>query len=177
MLFKSPISMMVVNVIKEVPDWHPATGTYMGVKQRRVAAEFGQAGQEYDYHNPLTGQADKTVDIVGNYFDTDAEAERNDWTSDEKESVEKRLMACTREIPQWVQLVERVAPIPDKPWASYNSMHAQKIAKIAIELGVIDEALAYERATKNRPEVIGMLEVQLENERSEMAMTAIEEEM
>ena len=54
--------------------------------------------------------------------------------------------------------VEHAAVSAGKPWASYDDTHHFKIPTLAAELGLVDEALAYERANKNRGSVIAGLE-------------------
>ena len=59
----------------------------------------------------------------------------------------------------WVTVVAEAIPAP---WPTYDSMHHNKIGPTAHDLGLVAEALRYERATKNREAVIKALEKQHE---------------
>lgn len=93
-------------------------------------------------------------------YDTEHEQTRRGWTDDERELVEQFILAK----PNYGQDFTRFEPavkVIEKPWPSYASTHHFKIATLAAELGLIEEALAYEQANKNRQGVVEALEEQL----------------
>ena len=50
------------------------------------------------------------------------------------------------------------APKLTAPWPNYDDLPAENIAALAINIGCLPEALAYEKANLNRPEVIAEIE-------------------
>ena len=88
-------------------------------------------------------------------FDTEAQG----WDDETREKVEKWMLAKPNFGSDFVQ-VKTAEQLIEKPWPSYNSTHHFKIASLAAELGLVEEALAYERANKNRQGVIDALEEQ-----------------
>ena len=92
-------------------------------------------------------------------YDTVEEQARQGWTDEERELVESWMKAKPNYGQDFVEVVP-VAKEVTKPWPSYNSTHHFKIPTLAAELGLIDEALAYEAAHKNRAGVIEALEEQ-----------------
>jgi len=57
-----------------------------------------------------------------------------------------------------------------KPWPSYDTTHHNKIASLASELGLVNEALAYEQENKQRASVIEQLEAALPTESGEFVV-------
>lgn len=95
-------------------------------------------------------------------FDTEIAAQNNGWSDEEKQMVEEwiqRHPALGREFVECIPVVKVI----EKPWPSYNSIHHFKVAKTAIELGLAEQTLAYEKANKNRQNIIDALEEHLEN--------------
>jgi len=93
-------------------------------------------------------------------FDTVVEQERQGWTDEMREKVEQFMLAKPNYGQDFTQ-VEKVAVEAGKPWASYDETHHFKIPGLAAELGLLDEALEYERANKNRESVVSGLEEKL----------------
>lgn len=83
----------------------------------------------------------------------------HDWDDDTREIVEKWMLAKPNYGQDFVE-VKPVERVIEKPWPSYNSTHHFKIPALAAELGLLDEALAYEQANKARQGVIEALEEQ-----------------
>lgn len=100
-------------------------------------------------------QLDRRIGV----FDTVEEQSRKGWSDEERELVERFMQTK----PNYGQDFVEVVPVEKevtKPWPSYSSTHHFKIPTLAAELGLIDEALAYEKANKNRSGVIEALEEQ-----------------
>lgn len=77
------------------------------------------------------------------------------WDNGLRERVEKWMLAK----PNYGLDFTSITEVPAKaPWATYDTMHWQKIAPYAVEGGLVAEALEYERATKNRPSIVEALE-------------------
>lgn len=93
-------------------------------------------------------------------FDTNEEQIRKGWTDAERELVEKVMLAKPNYGQDFVEM-KPVEKVIEKPWPSYASTHHFKVATLAAELGLIEEALAYEKANKNRQGVVDALEEQL----------------
>ena len=93
-------------------------------------------------------------------YDTAEEQERNGWDDATREKVEKFLLAKANLGVDFTQ-VEKIVGVASKPWPSYDETHHFKIPALAAELGLLDEALAYEQANKNRDSVISGLEEKL----------------
>ena len=95
-------------------------------------------------------------------FDTEQEALSRGWSDEERELVEKWMLAKPNYGQDFVQIVPVEKEIV-KPWPAYNNTHHFKVAALAEELGLLEETLAYEKANKNRQGVIDALEEKLEN--------------
>jgi hypothetical protein len=161
MLFQSKFGLYQVFARPEIPHYHDVTGVLTGTTKALIA-EFGQVGDQFQFDNWLEGgRKDIGVEIRGYYFDSDEAAERLGWTDEEKDSVEAVLLEQCRKTPTWVWHVDREPPPPEKPWASYETTHHFSIPKLAAELGLVKETLAYERATTAREGVLGPLEKKL----------------
>ena len=163
MLFQSKFSCYQVFVRPEIPHYHDLTGVLTSTT-KALTAEFGSIGSEFQFENWIEGgRKDTGVEIRGHYFDTEEAAKRLSWTDDERESVEAVLLQKCQETPTWVWVADRPEEeiLPDAPWATYDSTHHWKIPKAAADLELVPQALAYERATKNREGVVAALEDQL----------------
>jgi hypothetical protein len=65
------------------------------------------------------------------------------------------------------------APLPTPPWPTYEETHHKQIPVLAEQLGLVNEALAYERAReKPRAEVTERLEGLLQGKVEEETLTA-----
>ena len=95
-------------------------------------------------------------------FDTEVEQERQGWDDETREKVEHYCLNHKAIGISFVKAEPVVREIA-KPWPSYNSTHHFKVAGLAEELGLLEEALAYERANKARDGVIEALEEKIEN--------------
>jgi len=70
-----------------------------------------------------------------------------------------------------VTLFEPKAPEP--PWPTYDKLQNYlEIAKLADDLGLLVEAIAYERYTKRREGVLSALEARRRDREAEEALTA-----
>lgn len=87
-------------------------------------------------------------------FDTDDQG----WDTETREKVEAWILAKPNYGLDFVQ-IKKVPAVA--PWATYDRMHHSKIAAYAIEGGLVDAALEYEIATKNRVTVIAALQVEV----------------
>lgn len=81
-----------------------------------------------------------------------------DLTDEEREQAEQMVLTSYHHGREYIQLDEALVDGPAAPWHTYDSTHHSKIATIAEELRCVAEALAYERANKNRPSVVSALE-------------------
>jgi hypothetical protein len=71
--------------------------------------------------------------------------------------VERHLLRKCEETPLFISLHSE--PKAEAPWPTYDTLtNYLKIATLADELGLIDQALVYERQNKNREGVIAELE-------------------
>lgn len=82
------------------------------------------------------------------------------WDEETREKAEAWMLAKQNYGKDFVQVVPVVREVA-KPWPSYNNTHHFKVAELAAELGLVPEALAYERANKNRAGVVEKLEEKL----------------
>jgi hypothetical protein len=93
-------------------------------------------------------------------YDTVEEQAKLGWDDATREKVEQWLLAKTNLGQDFVQ-VEKIVGLASKPWPSYDEAHHFKIPALAAELGLLEEALAYEQANKNRESVVSGLEEKL----------------
>lgn len=120
-----------------------------------LVAEFAQHGGTFTFHNHLTGATDTAADIRGHYFDSAAQAMEKGWTQEEHDIVVEALdLLCQRYGGVW-EIQHAKAALP---WPTYDDTHHSQIAKFAAGVGLVSEALAYERENKNRPGVVKELE-------------------
>lgn len=90
-------------------------------------------------------------------FDTEEAQKRKGWSDELRLQVEKWMLAKANYGIDFVE-VQKIASA--LPWPHYDKTHHAKIALFAAELGLIDEALEYERANRNRKGVIAALEAE-----------------
>ena len=93
-------------------------------------------------------------------FDSEEWQRRYDLPNEDREAVEQKLLRSPFYGEDFIK-VEAAYLAPQKPWASYDETHHFKIPGLAVELGLVAEALAYEQATKNREGVVKALEDKL----------------
>lgn len=95
---------------------------------------------------------------AGGVFDLDATAAALGWDDGEKETA-ARVMLNRVADPAFHDYDLAPGPMPvSAPWPTYDDTHHFKIPVLAEELGLVGEALAYERGTKNREGVVKALE-------------------
>lgn len=137
--------------------YHPVTGTELRDKEvKALIAEFGIHGGEYTVIDPDTGLTNTFADIRGYFFDSDEAAAREKWTEEEKEAVEARLLELSERWPEAVQVHAGTKyPIP---FPTYMDVDDDAIAKLCIDLGLAEQALAYEQQNDQRPAVVKELQ-------------------
>ncbi len=129
--------------------------------QERLAAEFGTLGDEQAVLNPLTGEMTLVADIRTGVYDTLEAQKQNGWTDDERLLVEWKLDEVAAKNPAFVRkLVPQHVAAP-APWQTYDSTGADRVAAVAAELGLVPEALRYERENLNRVTLVAALEAAL----------------
>ena len=159
MLFKSQFALFTKVVRHKIDIPHPTLPVTLQTIPR-LAAEFGQASEEFDYEDHEGRQA-RGVEIRGHYFDSNVAQEQLGWSDEEREEVEKSLLKLSVSWPEACQPVaERKAAAP---WPTYDSTHHQKVVALAEELGLLAEAITYERQNKDRAVVVSQLEERLVN--------------
>jgi len=112
------------------------------------------------------------ADIRGGAFDLDSMADYYQWTEEQRDTAARKLLrvALDPRQPQ-VTLFEPKAPEP--PWPTYDKLQNYlEIAKLADDLGLLVEAIAYERYTKRREGVLSALEARRRDREAEEALTA-----
>lgn len=153
--FKSNFKAFQAIVRHGYPIIHPVTGTKTG-EVKQLMAEFGIHSGEYTVEDPITGQTSTFADIRGFFYDLDEDAKRKNWTEEEKEAVRSRLLALAEEWPEAVQVHSRIPQA--KPWPTYDLVAEENVALLARDLGLAQEALAYEQENDARPAVIAALQ-------------------
>jgi|SRR5215471_6600090 len=112
------------------------------------------------------------ADIRGGAFDLDYAAEYYQWTDEQRDMAARKLLRMAHDKrDRFVTLFEPKAP--ERPWPTYDSMkNYLEIAKLADDLGLLEEALIYERRTKQRPGIIEAMEARRRDHVAEEALTA-----
>lgn len=100
---------------------------------------------------------------VGRIGVWDSEQWQKDYelSDDDRLEAEQKLLKNPGNRTLFFQVEAPIVVGPAAPWSTYDKTHHAKIAKLALELGVVGEALAYEESTKNRSSVISELETAL----------------
>lgn len=174
MLYKSAYSAFQMLVRSEAVHYHPATGVEIG-RTKALTADFGDHRGTFNFENPLTGQNEEHAMIHGHYFDTEAAQEREGWTDEERESVEAALDKLAREQPYLVAKIEFEQPKAPKSWPTYDEMSPSDVARLAVTMGLSEQALAYERENLNREDVIKKIEDAAPKQEPLAAVAAAEE--
>lgn len=147
-----------VNIRPEVQRMHPTMPIVVDTIPAMVA-EFGVHDGEYEYRDPHTGLVEKHAHIRGNFYDLDADAAAKGWTGEEYRAAQKRLDDLCESWPEAIWKLEPAAPaVPVAPWPTYDSTDPKKVAALAVELGLVTEALAYEVSTQSRKAVVKQLQ-------------------
>ena len=168
MLFKSPFGAYSVKVRSALPRYN-ARGEVIS-ERRALRAEFGRwVGDEQMVANPLDPQHPiPSAELVGHFFDTDAwyqeavegvtNPDELELLAEEKEYMEFVLQREARNKPGQLQLVQKVAVAAPRPWLTYDAQTAEEVVDAAQLLGMVREAVAYERNGLQRPDVLSVLE-------------------
>ncbi len=178
MIFKSRITNFTANVRHEMHKRHPVTGDIIETIPA-IRAEFGQHLGEITYLDPDTGTMETGAEIRGGFFDTVSAQEKNGWTDEEREMVERRLIQLATNPPDgkqfggecWVELHSE-APVA-APWPAYDkATNYLEIAKTAEITGTLAAALAYEKQNKKRDGVIAELEKRIADQTADDTLVA-----
>jgi hypothetical protein len=84
-------------------------------------------------------------------FDSVRAQEMYDWTDDERELVEERLLKSVHIGTDHVLIEAEPAPLP---WPTYDTDDVEFILIVGKKTNQVDEVLAYERENQKRPEVL-----------------------
>jgi hypothetical protein len=159
-LYTSKYADLQVLVRSPVTIYHPSTGVAID-SISALTANFGSHGGTFNMVDPFTGNQAEYPIIHGHFFDSEEAAERLEWTPEELESVEKTLDRLAKEQPYLLAKVDMNRPAAALPWPTYENTDWRKIPDFAEQLGLVPEALAYERENKNRDTVVEKLEEKL----------------
>lgn len=151
--FKSRASACQFIIRPKVVNYGPDGLTPVS-EMRELLAEFAVHRPEYTYIDS-DGMTQVASDISGHFFDLDAQAEQKGWTDEEKEVAANRLLTYG---PQsggefWLHTKAPAA----KPWPKYDDAHWDQIPVLAEQLGLVAEALEYEKENKARKSVVAKL--------------------
>lgn len=154
---------------------HPVTGDQLGKDhpdyRKPIIVSFAVHRGEFKYVDPMTGREEIGADIAGGFFDSVEAQQREGWTDDEREMVERRLLSLSETWSEAVQPYEE-APVA-VPWPTYDAAtNYLEIASLAEKLGLLGEALAYERQNKNRDGVVKALEAKLADKQADETLVA-----
>lgn len=155
-LFRSKFSAFRQKVRSPYTIHHPITGVPLEQKPG-VYAEFGVLGPEQTIVNPETGQVTTSADIRGGFFDSDEAAERLGWDADLKETVEMVLRRELQRRPEFGEEILPVAVPAEPPWPTYDMFEPEIIVRLAPELQLVPQTVAYEREHLNRVDVLAPL--------------------
>lgn len=126
---------------------------------KELVAEFAYHGGEFTFENALTGNTDRGADIRGFFFDSAQQAEAKGWTQAEHDFVIEKLDRQCKMTPEYVW--EITAKKAAKPWPTYDEVHHNAVAGLAEQLGLLSEALTYEKQNKARESVVKALSEKL----------------
>lgn len=157
LVFYSPYTAYAY-IVRPRKDIFSADGTVIDTIGE-LLAEFGILGEEFNYTDPDTNEMTKGADLRGNYFDLDQQADDKNWSDDERALVAKVLMRNAAKNAGEYRL--HTAPVLHAPWPTYDKTHHNQLPVLAAQLGLLPEALAYERQTKKRESVIEKYEEEL----------------
>jgi hypothetical protein len=170
LIFYSKITkMQFTGIRRERHDRHPVTGDIIKTYPK-IDVIFGEAGSEFKYRDPDTGREEVGAEIRGHYFDTEAWQRDGDWTDEDREQVERHLLGKCETVPEWISV--HSDPPAVAPWPTYDSTHHNAVAGLSEQLGLVDQALVYERQNKNRDSVIEQLEAKRADAAAEADLVA-----
>jgi hypothetical protein len=159
-LFYSPHAGYRLLIKPQYDKRHPTTGDIIDTEQA-LWVDFGKYGEVQTFMNPETGESHTGAQVIGHYYDTDAEAIDRGWDQDTHDHVVRRLRDAMRREPYRVQEIARELPKAGVPWPTFDQADAKQIVELAPALGLVAATLAYERENRNRPTVIDALEALL----------------
>jgi hypothetical protein len=157
MLFKSPHANLRVICRNQIVKRHPVTGDPIETVPELVA-NFGKMGDVYTYDDPLTGEQRQGARMFGGFFDTDVEAVEQEWDEDTKGLVERTLMRFAQTQQDRIQYVPREKVPAGLPWPTYDVQEPEQVIEYARALGLVSEAVAYEKENLARPLILDALE-------------------
>ena len=173
MLFISPHPQyQLLGIRHELIRYHPTNGREIGTTPG-INAEFFHGGAprwaiEQALSNPkFQGAWAGLPDGVdyGAYiatYDTDFQAEENQWDEETKEEVEQFLLNH-RDYGERYTLASPPVRDGGEPWPGYDDLHHTRIINAARAIDAnMQEVLAYEKANKNRPVVVKWLEREID---------------
>ena len=116
--------------------------------------------------------SNERAQIRGGAFDLDLAVRYYGWSDEQREmAAQKLLMWANDKTKPYISLYEPKPPQP--PWPTYDTMkNYLEIAKLADDLGLLNEALGYERLTKNRPGIMEAMETRRRDREAEETLTA-----
>ena len=130
--------------------------------------------RDADGHPLRADDGSEILQSQGGCFDTDEAAARLGWNDEEKAYAEAFLLAASKRPQNSLTLWE--PPAPQEPLPNWGTLSPTRALALAAELGRLPEALAYERASGERPELVELLEKKLgtvrEQEKLDEALTA-----
>lgn len=165
-LFYSPHAGYQLLVKPQYDRRHPTTGDIIETDQA-IWVQFGKFGEVQTFMNPETGETHTGAQILGHYYDTDAEAVEKGWDQETHDLVVRRLRDAVRREPYRLQEIARDPVKAAPPWPTYDDCAAAEAVSLAKTLGLEAETVAYERENKNRPTVIDGLTAKPEAAASE----------
>lgn len=150
------------------PEIRNQDGSLQREEIRALWAEFGVYGAEYQYQN-ADGQMDVAADIRGGYFNLDEQAREKGWNDKEKEIVARHMLRLAESGRGQFSLYSK--PATPAPWPTFDQTHHNQIPVLAAQLGLLNEALAYESENKNRDGVVGKLREELAKQQAVPAVS------
>lgn len=156
MIFESPHKGLMVHIRDAQMGTDPSGYRYE--KKRALYADFLDTSSIGSF----TDEDGNTYDTVrGGCFDTDEAADRLGWDEEEKEYAEAFMLRLASRPSEPLTLWQ--PPVPDCPIPEhvYEGLHPNRVLALASETGQVEQFLAWERHTQNRPEVVAGLEKKL----------------
>lgn len=161
-LFRSQFTAFRQKIRSPWTHYHPVTGVPLE-NHPGVYAEFGLLGAEETIVNPETGEITTSADIRGGFFDSDAAAQQFAWDDDMKLTVETVLRRELQKRPDYGEEILPVHVPAELPWPTYDQFEPEIIIRLAPELLLVPQTIAYERENLNRVDVLAPLLALLED--------------
>jgi hypothetical protein len=112
------------------------------------------------------------ADLRGGAFDLDAAADHYGWSKEQRDTAARKLLRLALD-PKAAYVTLFEPTLPEPPWPTYDSLQNYlEIAKLADDLGLLDQALAYEMYTKKRKGVVEALNARRADRAATEALTA-----